>query len=123
MSVVISSYHSGRPSKVDVATVIEYLPMFQTGSLPRCDDRGVPSDSGVGRFNSDGRCEPQPYVLLPDAECSTQRDQLADVIGRVIGDEQNRAHVRLVALAGRDLRGQVFDVAGQRLHLVARLRE
>jgi len=28
MSVVINSYHTGRPSKVDVATAIEHLPTF-----------------------------------------------------------------------------------------------
>jgi hypothetical protein len=29
MSVVISSYHTGRPSKVDVATAIETLPFSE----------------------------------------------------------------------------------------------
>ena len=41
--------------------------------------------------------------LFPDAERAAQRDELADVIRRVIGDEQDGAQIRLVALAGRNL--------------------
>ena len=52
--------------------------------------------------------------LFPDAERAAQSDELADVIRRVIGDEQNRAQICLVALAGRDFGGEIGDIPRQR---------
>ena len=49
-------------------------------------------------------------LLRPNAKRTTDGDQLADVIRRVIGHEQNGTQVRLVALAGGNLRSQIFDI-------------
>jgi ubiquinone/menaquinone biosynthesis C-methylase UbiE len=57
---------------------------------------------------------------LPDAERPAQRDQLAEMIRVVIGDEQDRAQVRLLPLAGRDCGEQIhLSVADQQVQLLA----
>jgi hypothetical protein len=69
MSVVINSYQSGRPSKVDVATVIEHLPMFLKHSLTstvraRFSDRLV-CHAATSEWQQ--KCEPEPSAEVADA--------------------------------------------------------
>jgi hypothetical protein len=56
--------------------------------------------------------------LLPEAERTADGDELADVVSRVIGDQQNGAEVRLVALARGNRRAQIVHIARQRLQLL-----
>ena len=53
------------------------------------------------------------------ARFDRDRDQLSDVVGGVIGDEEDPAQVGLVAGAGWHQREQVGLVASQPFHLVA----
>ena len=58
----------------------------------------------------------------PDTERTADRDELTDVVGGVIGGEQNGTQIGLVVLAGRHLRRQIVDLAGQPLQFFARSR-
>ena len=49
----------------------------------------------------------------PDTERTADRDELADVVGGVIGGEQDGAQIRLVSFAGRNLRGQILRLHGR----------
>src|SRR5262245_9823873 len=59
-------------------------------------------------------------VLLPDTECSSDSNQLAEMIRVVINDQQQGSKIRLRPLAGRDLGEQVdLDVFSQPLQRFA----
>ena len=67
-------------------------------------------------IHDDPQCAGLQFAVSgPDTEGTADRDELADMICRVIRGEQDGAEIRLVPFAGRHLRGQILDVAGQPL--------
>jgi len=62
-------------------------------------------------------------ALCPRSKRAADRDDLAEVIGVVIGDEEKRAEAGLVALARRDQRVEIRGLARQLLELLAFARE
>src|SRR5262245_4843242 len=104
---------AGRAELRSLQSSVTSRSIFQTCSLPRSRDTGATPGSGVTRFICD---EP----LLPEAERAAERHELANVIGGVIGNQEDRAQIRLVPPARRYLCGEIVHVARQGFQLVTR---
>jgi hypothetical protein len=67
-----------------------------------------PRDTGMA---GQGPWQARAFLSFPDAERTAYRDKLAEVIGVVIGDKQDRAQVGLLSFAGRHSREQIHGVS------------
>ena len=59
------------------------------------------------------------HSLFPNAERTTDDNELADVIRGMIRHQQNGTQVSLIAFPGRNRRRQIIHIARKRLHLLA----
>jgi hypothetical protein len=67
-----------------------------------------PRDTGMAAL---GPWPARAFLSFPDAERTAYRDKLAEVVGVVIGDKQDRAQVGLLPFAGRHSREQIHGVS------------